>query len=96
MIIRERTMSANFASSGKWTEEIQIPKDSCVLNADDSIKWSEVPNGGYVLGENGDAIKDSFVPRVGEIIDRYGPMVDIHHQFLMENLIITIKDHYHI
>ncbi|OXM12980.1 hypothetical protein CGZ75_24235 [Paenibacillus herberti] len=62
-----------FASLGKWPDEIQIPKDRSVLNADGSIKWSEVPNGGYVLDRNGNAIKDVFVPKTGDIIDRYGP-----------------------
>ncbi|MGF7046924.1 hypothetical protein J2T13_001426 [Paenibacillus sp. DS2015] len=69
-----------FASSGKWPNEIQIPKDPSVLNADGSIKWSEVPNGGYVLDKNGNAIKEVFVPKTGDIIDRYGPpKVDIPH-----------------
>jgi peptidoglycan hydrolase-like protein with peptidoglycan-binding domain len=62
-----------FASSGKWPNEIQIPKDPSVLNADGSIKWSEVPNGGYVLDEVGNAIKEKYVPKAGEVIDRYGP-----------------------
>ncbi|MED3649691.1 TNT domain-containing protein [Heyndrickxia sporothermodurans] len=62
-----------FVSLGKWPDDIQIPKDSKVLNADGSINWSEVPNGGYVLDKNGNAIKEVFVPKIGDIIDRYGP-----------------------
>ena len=62
-----------YASAGKWPDEIQIPKDSNVLNADGSIKWSEVPNGGYVLDQEGNAIKEVLVPKTGNIIDRYGP-----------------------
>ncbi|MFS0597859.1 TNT domain-containing protein [Peribacillus frigoritolerans] len=62
-----------FESFGKWPEDIQIPKDSSLLNADGSINWSEVPQGGYVLDKNGNAIKEEFIPKVGGIIDRYGP-----------------------
>lgn len=63
----------DFASSGKWPDEIQIPKNPSVLNTDGSIKWSEVPNGGYVLDKNGNAIKEVHIPKIGDIIDRYGP-----------------------
>ena len=65
--------SDEFATLRKWPDEIQIPKDTSVLNPDGSIKWSEVPNGGYVLDKDGNAIKEVFVPKMGEIIDRYGP-----------------------
>ncbi|MGJ7922913.1 TNT domain-containing protein [Neobacillus sp. LXY-4] len=62
-----------FVSFGKWPDDIQIPKDSRVLNEDYSINWSEVPNGGYVLDKKGNAIKEEFQPKQGDIIDRYGP-----------------------
>ena len=62
-----------FIRTGKWPEDIQIPKSPKVLNEDGSIKWSEVPNGGYVLDANGNAIKNEHVPMPDEILDRYGP-----------------------
>ncbi|MDQ0885077.1 hypothetical protein QFZ81_000165 [Paenibacillus sp. V4I9] len=62
-----------FATSGKWPGDIQIPKDPSVLNADGSINWSEVPKGGYVLDGNGNAIKEAYSPNLGDVIDRYGP-----------------------
>ena len=32
-----------------------------------------MPNGGYVLDRNGDAIKEQYVPEIGKTIDRHGP-----------------------
>jgi hypothetical protein len=62
-----------YLKTGKWPEDIQIPKNPGVLNEDGSIKWSEVPNGGYVLDADGNAIKEVYVPKPAETIDRYGP-----------------------
>ncbi|WP_339362091.1 TNT domain-containing protein [Vallitalea maricola] len=62
-----------FLSTGKWPDEIQIPKDPKVLKADGSIDWAQVPEGGYVLNDAGKAIKNDYIPSKGEIIDRYGP-----------------------
>lgn len=65
--------SANaFFREGKWPEGIQIPKNSSVLNADGSINWSKAAEGGYTLNTDGMAIKQDFVPKIGEVIDRYG------------------------
>lgn len=61
-----------FLNSGKWPNGEQIPKDSSVLKANGSINWDKEPEGGYVLDANGNAIKEQFVPEIGEIIDRYG------------------------
>jgi hypothetical protein len=45
------------------------------------IDWSQVPNGGYTLDGTGNAIKSPYTPKIGEVVDRYGPgNVDIHHQ----------------
>ncbi|MDO7485877.1 hypothetical protein Q5O89_08530 [Peribacillus frigoritolerans] len=75
-----------FESFGKWPEDIQIPKESSILNADGSINWSEVPQGGYVLDKNGNAIKEEFIPKLGELLIGTGhQMVDIPHQLWMEN-----------
>ena len=67
------SFAEEYAKTGKWPSEVQIPKSPDVLNADGSIKWYKAPKGGYVLDSNGDAVKESFVPVIGEIIDRYGP-----------------------
>jgi 6-pyruvoyl-tetrahydropterin synthase len=62
-----------YHETGKWPEDIQIPRSSDVLTPDGSINWSLAPEGGYVLGDNGKAIKEIFIPEVGGTIDRYGP-----------------------
>ena len=62
-----------YLKTGKWPEDVQIPKNPGVLNEDGSIKWSEVPNGGYVLDADGNAIKEVYVPKPAETLDRYGP-----------------------
>ena len=62
----------NFIKNGKWLDGIQIPKNSSVLNPDGSINWSKAAEGGYTLDTYGNAIKESFMPQIGELIDRYG------------------------
>ena len=62
-----------YLKTGKWPEGLQVPKNNTVLNVDGSINWSKAPEGGYVLDASGNAVKESFTPKVGEIIDRYGP-----------------------
>ncbi len=62
-----------YSKTGKWPEGLQVPKNNSVLNIDGSINWSKAPEGGYVLDASGNAVKESFTPRVGEVIDRYGP-----------------------
>lgn len=66
-------VAENYLKTGQWAQEIQVPKSSSVLNADGSINWNEVPSGGYTLDSNGNAIKEAYQPKAGEIIDRYGP-----------------------
>jgi hypothetical protein len=66
-------LAEEYLKVGKWPVEIQIPKSSEVLNSDGSIKWSEVPNGGYTLDEKGNAIKEKYILKEGDVIDRYGP-----------------------
>ncbi len=61
-----------FASTGKWPDDIQIPKDSGVLK-NGNIDWGQVPEGGYILDSVGNAIKTPYTPVTREIIDRYGP-----------------------
>lgn len=63
----------NFASTGVWPERLQIPRDASVLNEHGKIDWSQVPQGGYLLDEAGNAIKEPYVPEIGQVIDRYGP-----------------------
>ncbi|MWV55902.1 glycohydrolase toxin TNT-related protein [Streptococcus sp. zg-70] len=50
-----------------------MPKDASVLTPKGKIDWEQVPNGGYILDETGVAIKEEYIPKVGEIFDRYGP-----------------------
>lgn len=62
-----------FAKNGTWPSEVQIPKNSSALNPDGSMNWSRAPQGGYTLDADGNAIKEVFTPKMGEVIDRYGP-----------------------
>ena len=62
-----------YMSTGKWPDNIQIPKSSDVLTSKGSIDWSQVPDSGYVLDSGGKAVKETYFPKKGEIIDRYGP-----------------------
>lgn len=69
----DKGLAEKYADTGQWPEHIQVPKDPSVLNPDGSINWGEVPKGGYVLDENGNAIKETHIPEQGEVVDRYGP-----------------------
>lgn len=69
-----KTNYANqYVDTGKWPNDIQIPKSSDVLTSKGSIDWSQVPDSGYVLDSSGKAIKEIYFPKKGEVIDRYGP-----------------------
>ncbi|SHO48101.1 glycohydrolase toxin TNT-related protein [Anaerocolumna xylanovorans] len=59
--------------TGELPEDVQIPKNMTVLNGDKRIDWDQVPKNGYVLKANGEADKDEYDPKKGEVIDRYGP-----------------------
>jgi hypothetical protein len=63
----------NYAKTGVWPDDIQVPKSSNVLGRDWGIDWSQVPNGGYTLDGAGNAIKSPYTPKIGEVVDRYGP-----------------------
>ena len=62
-----------FLKTGEWPDEIQIPKNASVLNKDGSINWTKAAEGGYKLDKDGNPIKEKFIPKIGEVIDRYGP-----------------------
>ncbi|NSC28671.1 glycohydrolase toxin TNT-related protein [Agathobacter rectalis] len=62
-----------FLKTGEWPDEIQIPKNASVLNKDGSINWTKAAKGGYKLDKDGNPIKEKFIPKIGEVIDRYGP-----------------------
>lgn len=62
-----------FLKTGEWPDEIQIPKNASVLNKDGSINWTKAVAGGYKLDKDGNPIKEKFIPKIGEVIDRYGP-----------------------
>ncbi len=55
-----------------WPEELPIPSCSSALSKDGLINWNKVPMGGYTLDINGSPIKEQFIPKIGDIIDRYG------------------------
>ncbi|TRW21076.1 DUF4237 domain-containing protein, partial [Criibacterium bergeronii] len=61
-----------FVDNGIWPEGTPIPKSSSVLNPDGSIDWSKAPQGGYTLRADGTADKKSYIPYIGDVIDRYG------------------------
>ncbi|THE10570.1 DUF4237 domain-containing protein [Bacillus timonensis] len=69
----DKELADEYTITGIWPEHIQIPKDPSVLKPDGSIKWEEVPKGGYVLDQKGSPIKEVHTPAPGEVIDRYGP-----------------------
>jgi len=63
----------DFAKTGNWPTNIQIPKSSAYLNGDWKIDWNQAPQGGYVLDASGNPIKNPYVPKPREILDRHGP-----------------------
>ena len=65
--------AAAYRQTGIWPKNIQIPKNNTVLQADGSIDWTKAPGAGYVLDSDGEPIKKAYVPKQGEILDRYGP-----------------------
>ncbi|CAH0345755.1 hypothetical protein BCI9360_02053 [Bacillus sp. CECT 9360] len=62
-----------YLKTGNWPGEIQVPKDPSVLKPNGKIDWSQVPHDGFRLDETGYPIKEPYIPKVGEVIDRYGP-----------------------
>lgn len=62
-----------YQQTGQWPADVQIPKDGSALTPGGQIDWKQVPNGGYELDAAGNAIKEPYAPKVGEVIDRYGP-----------------------
>ena len=55
------------------TSELEFIGNLIGLSQSDLINWAKAPKGGYVLDNAGNAIKYEYTPRVGEVIDRYGP-----------------------
>ncbi|MDD9149860.1 TNT domain-containing protein [Sporolactobacillus sp. CQH2019] len=66
-------LADEYLKMGKWPEKVQIPKSPEVLKPNGRIDWSQVPNDGFKLNEKGNPIKKPYIPKVGEVIDRYGP-----------------------
>ncbi|MBC6310959.1 TNT domain-containing protein [Listeria sp. FSL L7-1582] len=63
-----------YLKTGKWPDGVQIPKNSGVLTLEGRIDWAQVPKDGFKLDALGNPIKEAYIPKVGEIIDRYGPV----------------------
>lgn len=55
-----------------WPQEIQVPKDPSVLGPGRGIDWAPARENGYVLDKNGNPIRKTYVPQIGEILDRFG------------------------
>ena len=66
-------IAEKYMTTGGWPRDLQIPKSGSVLNPDGSINWNEVPQGGYTLDANGNPIKQNYIPKLGENMDRFGP-----------------------
>lgn len=61
-----------FLRQGTWPVGISVPARDSVLTSDGAIDWTQAPQNGYQLDESGAAIKEIYVPQVGEVVDRYG------------------------
>ena len=66
-------IAEKYITTGEWPKDLQIPKSGSVLNPDGLINWNEVPQGGYTLDASGNAIKESYIPKLGENVDGFGP-----------------------
>lgn len=62
-----------YKNKGKWPDEVWVPVNESALNATGDFNWSLAKKGGYKLNSKGEAIKESFIPKIGEKFDRYGP-----------------------
>ncbi|EUJ29155.1 hypothetical protein MFLO_11230 [Listeria floridensis FSL S10-1187] len=69
----EADLAKRFKETGQWPEDIQIPKSSNVLSSEGRIDWKQVPNGGYMTTIDGKIMKEKHVPRIKDVLDRYGP-----------------------
>ncbi|MFD9627528.1 T7SS effector LXG polymorphic toxin [Peribacillus muralis] len=69
----DEKLADEYLKTGKWPREIQIPKDPSVLTSNGRIDWSQVPNDGFRLDPAGNPIKEPYISKIGEVIDRYGP-----------------------
>ena len=62
-----------YKKKGKWPDEVWIPKNEKSLNDSGDFNWDLAKCGGYELDINGNAVKEEYIPKIGEKIDRYGP-----------------------
>ncbi len=67
------SLAEDFAATGVWPGDVQIPRGPEVLNPDGTIDWSQAPQGGYALDGAGNAIRTPATPSAGDVLDRYGP-----------------------
>ncbi|MET0735631.1 MAG: TNT domain-containing protein [Microbacterium sp.] len=68
----------HFAATGEWPSHVQIPEHASSLktypDGTIAVDWqTHAPERGYVLDENGVAIKEIVSPTAGAQFDRYGP-----------------------
>ena len=62
-----------YKKNGNWPDDVLIPINETALNQFGDYNWSLAKEGGYKLDSTGKAIKESYIPKIGEKIDRYGP-----------------------
>lgn len=68
---RDPDKAQEFASTGRWPEDVQVPRGPEVLKPNGRIDWDQAPNDGFATS-NGVPIRDPFAPVKGQVIDRYG------------------------
>lgn len=64
--------ATTFAQTGQWPSNIPIPKNSTVLDSSWRFDWDQAPKGGFVLDSKGEPIKSEYIPKIGDVLDRYG------------------------
>lgn len=62
----------SFLRNGEWPEGVSVPISDNVLTQNGSIDWSQAPQDGYLLDAQGNAVKETCIPQIGEVFDRYG------------------------
>lgn len=75
----------SFLLQGTWPGGLSVPSSDAVLTQQGTIDWSQAPNNGYKLDDQGNALKEPYVPQIGEVIDRYGSPVGRYTSPVGEN-----------
>lgn len=62
-----------YEKTGYWPDELWIPVNESAVNEKGFFNWDLAKENGFKLNPKGEAIKEKFIPKIGEKIDRYGP-----------------------